>query len=121
QGGFRSPRRKAALIPRPEGPPMLIVAGTISFDPSKTEEARAAVSKMMAATHEEAGNIEYVFSIDMTDPGVMRLFEVWESQDALDAHFVAPHMEEFGVAVRELGVTGRDLLKYQVSSTGPVR
>lgn len=99
---------------------MLIVAGTITFDPAKTDQAKVAASKMMAATHEEEGNVEYNFAVDMADPSLIRLFEVWDSQAALDAHMGMPHMAEFGAAVGEIGVTGMDILKYEISSSGPL-
>ena len=64
---------------------MLIVAGKFTFDPSKTDIAKAACAKIMAATHQEPENIEYVFSFDAADPATIRVFEVWENDDDLNA------------------------------------
>ncbi len=97
---------------------MLVVAGTITFDPAHTGAAKAAASAMMAATQAEEGNIEYNFALDMADASLIRLFEVWDDQAALDAHMAMPHMVEFLTAVGELGVTNTDIVKYQISSSG---
>jgi quinol monooxygenase YgiN len=51
-----------------------------------------AALRMMAATRKEAGCISYSFFGDLTESGLFRIFEEWESQQALDAHFVSPHM-----------------------------
>lgn len=100
---------------------MLVIAGTISIDPAGRDEAVAAASEMMAATQKEAGCISYTFSTDLSDPGGFHVFEEWESQEALDAHFKAPHMAEFQAKVGKLGVREMKVQRYEVSSVGPVR
>jgi quinol monooxygenase YgiN len=100
---------------------MLVIAGSITFDPDKTELAKQACATMMAATHEEPGNLAYVFSIDCSDPGTICIFEAWESQEDLDAHFTLPHMADFQAVVPELGITGMNIDKYHVSSVEPMR
>ncbi len=99
----------------------IIIAGTITLDPDKIDAAMEAAVAMMKATHEEPGNIEYVFSVDPLTPGTVRIFEKWESEEDLALHFAAPHMAEFQSKVPELGITGMDILKYEVASEGPIR
>ena len=74
---------------------MLIVAGTIQVDPDSRDAATDALLEMMRETRKEPGNLEYAFTPDLADPGLLRIFEQWESQEALDAHFAAPHMAAF--------------------------
>ena len=100
---------------------MLIVAGVIKIDPAKRTLAEAAFAKVRAATLEESGCIEYQAYADPSDPAVVFMFEKWQSADALAKHFQTPHMAEFGAAIGALGVTGSDLTKYQISSSGPLR
>jgi quinol monooxygenase YgiN len=99
---------------------MLIVAGTIDMDPTKVDEAMEAAKIMMAATHQEPGNREYVFSVDPVIPGKVRVFELWDDQAALDAHSASPHMAEFGGKIGAFGVTGMDIQKYVIESSGPL-
>jgi quinol monooxygenase YgiN len=75
---------------------------------------------MMRKTQEEAGCISYVFSADLSEPGVFRLFEEWESDEALGAHMKSPHMAEFQSVVATLGIKEAVIQRYEVSSVGPL-
>ncbi len=99
---------------------MLVVAGEIRLDPSKRAEADAVFEKMQAETLKEPGCIAYQAYAGRGDAGVVFMFEKWQDQAALDAHFASPHMAEFGAALGGLGVTGMDVKKYEVSSEGNV-
>lgn len=99
---------------------MVIVAGTITVDPSKRTQLETAFDRMRAATLKEAGCIEYQAYADRKDPSTVLVFEKWQSEDALRAHFATPHMAEFGAALAQAGVTGSEVKKYVVSSEGPV-
>ncbi len=99
---------------------MLIVAGSITIDPASRERVAVIAAAMMKATSAEPANLEYVFSFDAADPGSMQVFELWESEEGLSAHFATPHMAEFRTALGEIGTRGMAVAKYQVSSSGPV-
>ena len=99
---------------------MLVIAGSIAIDPAKHDEAVRAATEMMAETHKEAGCISYTFSGDLTDPGGFRIFEEWESQEALDAHFKAPHMAAFQAAIGKLGVREMKVQRYEIASVAPL-
>ena len=58
---------------------MIIIAGTITCDPEKMEDAVEAICSLMEATQAEEGCIDYVLSADPLTPGVIRIFEKWES------------------------------------------
>lgn len=100
---------------------MLVVAGHVCIDPAHREEAVAAARTMMEATCREPGCRSYVFSADLDDPARFRLFEEWESAEALEAHFATPHMAAFQKAMGGLGVREMAVQRYEVSSVGPVR
>jgi quinol monooxygenase YgiN len=100
---------------------MLVVAGRIELDPKHRNQAIAAAFEMMRATRAEAGCRSYVFSAELDDPGVFRIFEEWESEAALHAHFQTPHMARFQQAIGALGVKNVAVQRYDVSKVGPVR
>lgn len=100
---------------------MLIVAGEIEIDPARRDEAIAAAREMMGVTRGEPGCLTYAFSADLADPARFRIFEEWESQAALDAHFAAPHMAAFQARMAGLGVRGMQIRKYEVARAGPLR
>ena len=64
---------------------MLIIAGTLTSEKPVTEDVMEACRKMIVATHEENGCIDYVFSVDPIDPKILHVYERWEDQESLDA------------------------------------
>ncbi len=100
--------------------PALVIAGIIRIDPENVDAARAAATEMMAETLEEPGCISYNFAADLEEAGTFRIFEEWVSQEALDAHFAAPHMAAFQGKVGGLGVREMAVKKYQIESVGPL-
>ena len=99
---------------------MFVIAGTIQVDPAKRQSAAEPAAEMMRETRKEAGNIDYAFSFDMGDETTIRVFEQWESQEALDLHFASPHMEQFRKTLGELGITGMDMQRFEIESVGPL-
>lgn len=94
---------------------MIVIAGTAPIDPLKREEAKTIIKKMMDATALEDGCISYEFTFNPWDDAEVRLFEEWESQEALDTHFETAHMAEFRKALPEF-VTGKFAIKRYVVS-----
>jgi len=95
---------------------MIVISGTIDFDPAKAEEAIAATDTLCAATRQEAGNAAYEYWQDPHNPGRLRVFEEWADDDALNAHMAAPHMAEFMGAAGGFGITGIDISRYDVDN-----
>ncbi len=98
---------------------MLIIAGSITT--GSRDAFLTAVAPMVAATHTEAGCREYAFSPDPDNDDRILLFELWDDQEALDAHFATEHMAEFQRAMAGIEVAGMDIKKYTISDVGPVR
>lgn len=100
---------------------MLIIAGTLDLPPENRAKLLEAAEPLMRASEAEAGCHSYLMTPDPFDAGRVRIFERWDSEEAVATHFAAPHMAEFGAAIGGLGITGSDLTKYQISSSGPLR
>ena len=99
---------------------MLVIAGQIRIDPANRDAAVAAARTMMEETHKESGCISYTFSEDLDEAGCFHIFEEWESQDALDAHFKAPHMATFQGTIPKLGLKEMKVQRYEIASVGPL-
>jgi quinol monooxygenase YgiN len=99
---------------------MLVIAGQLRLDPARRDAAVAASQKVMRETRREAGCISYTFSADLADEGVFHVFEEWESQQALDAHFKTPHMAAFQGAMGGFGIQEMKIQRYEVASVGPL-
>lgn len=94
---------------------MIVVSGIIELDPAKHEAAVDAMQAVASATASEEGNLSYEFFADLSAPGRFRVFEEWKDQAAIDAHFASEHMGAFMGAMGDLGVTGTDVQRYEVS------
>jgi len=100
---------------------MIVIAGQVQLDPANRDAAIAAAREMMSETRKEKGCISYTFSADLEDPGRFRIFEEWQDDAALAAHFKSPHMASFQKAVGGLGVREMTVQRYEVSKVGPLR
>jgi quinol monooxygenase YgiN len=97
---------------------MIIVAGWIDVDTSGRDEYLAARTELMIKTRQEPGCVEYVFSADPLLPGRCRLFEIWESREHLDVHLGV--LRSNPTPGKGIEVVGREVLTYDVNSSGPI-
>ena len=66
-------------------------------------------------TRKEPGCLTYAFSVDISDPGMIRVTERWESMEAIQAHMKSPHMADFQRAVMTLQPKGLDIKAFEVA------
>tara|TARA_R110002051_G_scaffold73594_3_gene133761 strand:+ start:15677 stop:15973 length:297 start_codon:yes stop_codon:yes gene_type:complete len=92
---------------------MIVIEGTVRVPPERVEAARPAMETMIRASRAEPGCIDYAYSVDLLDPGLVRVTERWESREALKAHFAAPHMAAWREEIASLGITDRSLRLYE--------
>lgn len=95
---------------------MLIVAGRVPVKPERRAEAVAAAVKMARASQAEAGCRAYAFYSDLEDPNLFIVFEEWESEAALQAHFQTPHMAEFNALIPQLIAGPPAINRYEVGA-----
>ena len=94
----------------------LIIAGTVRVPPDRLEAFKPHMQAMLAASRAEDGCLEYAYAEDVAEPGLIRVFEVWRDQAAIDAHFQTPHMAAWRAAWPQFGVSDRRLFAYEVAS-----
>jgi quinol monooxygenase YgiN len=94
---------------------MIVISGTIDLDPAKSGRMIELTSELSAETRKETGNLSYEYWQDPTNPGRWRVFEEWESEDAITAHMATPHMAAFMAGAAELGISGIDISRYEVT------
>src|SRR3954464_13146966 len=74
-----------------------------------------------AASREEEGCLDYVASADPGDPTRLVVFERWDSEEHLAAHFATPHIAEFRRAVADYPRGDRDIRRYFVARSEQFR
>lgn len=91
---------------------MIVVTGTIRVDDPDIEKAKNAARAMVSETEKEAGCITYRFSEDISEPGLFRVYEEWETGDHLKAHGATEHMGVFRAALGKLNILSRDIKMF---------
>jgi quinol monooxygenase YgiN len=95
---------------------MIVIAGTFNVEPSDRDAFLEAAKAVMAETHKEEGCQAYNFAPDISDAGVVHLFERWESEAHLGPHMKADHIKTFGRALKDLKILGRNITMYEIAS-----
>ena len=93
----------------------VIVAGTFRVPPANLDAFRPHMLTMLAASRAEEGCIEYSYAEDVAEPGLIRVFEVWRDQAALDAHLAAPHIAQWRAAWPAHEAGDRNLRAYEIA------
>ena len=96
---------------------MIIVTGEFELPADKIEDARAAALEMMRETHKEDGCIHYRFYQDLEVPTTFRVYEEWESDAHLQAHFDTAHMATFRAALGGIGLISRKVKKIEAGAS----
>ena len=94
----------------------LIIAGTVQVPPENLEQFKPHMQAMLTASRAEDGCLEYSYAVDVAEPGLVRIFEAWRDQAALDAHFQTPHMTIWRSRWPEFGVSDRRLTLYEIAA-----
>jgi quinol monooxygenase YgiN len=91
---------------------MIIVSGVMTFTPSTHDRVIELARVLTGETLKEPGCRTYGFWPDPDVRGQFRIFEEWESQEALSEHFAAPHFAAFGQGFKEGELINMDVHRY---------
>ena len=78
---------------------MIVVNAIIESTEADIAAMKDAIREMETKSRNESGCNDYTFSVELSNPNVIRVTEQWESMDALAAHFAEPHMAVFQQAM----------------------
>jgi quinol monooxygenase YgiN len=100
---------------------VLVEAAIVVGDPARRDETVASTASNQQATREdEPGCVVYCFAADPVRDDLIQVYELWESEDALQAHLEHPNY----FAMRELlavgGIVSADSRKHRIDRTAPV-
>lgn len=100
----------------------LIVAGTLRF--AGGEEACVAVirggAQHIASSRAEDGCVAYNWAVDPLDPGLIHVYEEWESERALLGHFAHSSYKAMREHLGRFELTGFAVQIYSVAGIEPV-
>ncbi|NJL42701.1 MAG: antibiotic biosynthesis monooxygenase [Pseudanabaena sp. RU_4_16] len=72
----------------------LTVIARIKSKPGMEKRMQQNLLHLLTPTRSETGCITFDLLIDINDPTVFMLYENWENQAALDAHFEQPYVKQ---------------------------
>ncbi|MBW8813674.1 MAG: antibiotic biosynthesis monooxygenase [Caulobacterales bacterium] len=98
----------------------ILIAGTVRVPPENLERFRPHMQAMLDASRAEDGCLTYSYAVDVAESGLVRIFEAWRDQAAIDAHFQTPHMAAWRAAWPQFGVSDRRLSRYEVAAETPL-
>jgi pimeloyl-ACP methyl ester carboxylesterase/quinol monooxygenase YgiN len=82
--------------------PQVMLVVELTTRPGAQGEMRAALDRLVDATHREPGVVRFEVGFDPEDDTRVVGYEIWSSQQALDEHRDQPHTREFLARAREL-------------------
>lgn len=94
----------------------LLIAGTVRVPPQNLTEFKPHMLAMLTASRAEDGCLDYAYAEDVAEPGLIRVFEAWRDQAALEAHFRTAHMATWRSRWPQFGVSDRRLFAYETAS-----
>ena len=96
---------------------MIVVTGGITAKPEGFEEAKRLSLEHVQRSRNEPGCLSHAVHVDCENPLRLVFVELWESMQALQAHFAVPASRDFTRALRSLS----DKLTIEVYDAAPVK
>lgn len=98
---------------------MIVVNAVIESTPEDIAAMQKAIHAMEVASRAEPGCDDYTFSVELNNPGTVRITEKWHTVEALMEHMNTPHMAEFQQAMGAHPPSSMDLKFYEVKEIQP--
>ncbi len=99
---------------------MIVVSGRFRLPVERIAEAMPHMAKVIAASLAEPGCRAYSYAEDVSEPGLFRVHEEWDSREALEAHFATAHMREWQQVRETLGFHDRDVGSFEAGAKTPL-
>jgi quinol monooxygenase YgiN len=101
---------------------LIAVEATLTVaDPSTRDAVVAASIPFQAATRDdEAGCLVYCFAADPLRPAVIQVYELWEDEATLAAHFEHPNYAAMRTMLNGSGLASAVSRKFRIQAESPV-
>jgi quinol monooxygenase YgiN len=74
---------------------MLAIVVTLEANPGKTDALLEALKENAAGSRKEPGCRKWEYSQHLEDPGKFAIYEVYDNEDAMQAHFDSAHFQHW--------------------------
>ena len=97
-----------------------IIYAEIDLQPERRDELLNAVAPLLQKIRAQTGCIKYDWNADSSDDGRVNVYEEWENEAALAAHFTGDNYKAMGSKIQEHGILGAKARKFSINQEGPV-
>jgi quinol monooxygenase YgiN len=106
----------------PDGHGLIAVEAALRVvDAARRDEIVAASAPIQKATRDdEPGCIVYCFAADPCEPDLIQVYELWEDETSLAAHFEHPNYTAMRQTLNAAGLASAVSRKFLISAAAPV-
>ena len=98
-----------------------VEAALVVVDPSQRNAIVAASAPIQAATRrDESGCRVYSFAADAVEPDLIQVYELWDDEESLAAHFLHPNYAAMRDLLHAAGLKSTVSRKLRIDATAPV-
>lgn len=94
----------------------IIITAQVDVAPETRDEALKTAQKWIDGALTQPGCLRYDWSADLNNPKRINVFEEWESQDHLRAHFAGPEYIGMLTHMGQFNILWSQATKYAVSA-----
>lgn len=98
----------------------ILIAAQIDLAPEGRDQALKAAQPWIDGALTQPGCIHYDWSVDLNNPSRINVFEEWESEEALSAHFAGPHYAGMRGHLGNSGLIKAASKKYRIDTEAQV-
>ena len=98
----------------------IVISAQIDVDPDGRDAALRSAQRWIDGALAQPGCIHYDWSADLNAPARINVFEEWENEASLAAHFAGPQYAGMLAHIGRSGLQNAVSRKYRVDAEGPV-
>lgn len=97
-----------------------VEAAIVVADPSRRDEIVASTAELQRISRDEPGCLVYCFAADPVQPDLIQVYELWQDEASLMAHFEHPNYTAMRTALNDAGLVSAVSRKHRIDATAPV-
>ena len=98
----------------------IVISAQIDLEPAGRDAALKSAQPWIDGALAQPGCIHYDWSADLNAPSRINVFEEWENEESLAAHFAGPQYAGMRAHIGQSGLLNAVSRKYRVDAEGAV-
>ena len=98
----------------------IIICAVINIEAERRDGLLSLLQPYLPMVHKQEGCIRYDWAADSLVATQVNVYEEWESEAALAAHFAGKNFATIGKSMNEYGILGASAKKFRIEAEAPV-